>query len=110
MRKGGKYCCFESCYLEHRPWQMKDRVCNVMRCCWWVKGLEACNLPIVCIQQDIDTELKNKYVSHRIVVAFLSGTVFKTLIFGMEILKQNNYIFINIKEAPKPQESKKKPE
>lgn len=64
---------------------MKDRVCNVMPCCWWVIGLEVCNLPIS--KQDIDSQLKNKYVSHRIVVAFLSGTVFKTLIFGMEILK-----------------------
>lgn len=37
-------------------------------------------------------------------------TAFKMVIIALEILKQNNYVFININKTHKPQESKKKPE
>lgn len=41
---------------------------------------------------------------------FLPITVFKMVVSALKILKQNNYIFINISKTHKPQESEKKPE
>lgn len=41
---------------------------------------------------------------------FFPVTVFEMVIIALKILKQNNYIFININKTHKPQESKNKPE